>query len=140
MAVFRTATPTANAALDQYNVALNAGGGPGLLKFYTGTQPETADDALSGNTLLGTLTFSDPAASAASARTLTFSTITEDSAADVSGQATFARAQDSNGTTVFDADVGDAVNNPTAIILMNSRDFVVGGPIRVTSFTITLPA
>jgi hypothetical protein len=86
------------------------------------------------------LTFSDPAASAASARTLTFSTITEDSAADVSGQATFARAQDSNGTTVFDADVGDAVNNPTAIILMNSRDFVVGGPIRVTSFTITLPA
>lgn len=139
MAVFRLSTATANAALDAINTRLNAGAGAATLKFYTGSQPAGPDTALSGQTLLGTLTFSDPAAAAASSRTLTFSTITEDASADATGTATWARAADSDGNAVFDADVGDSDTNPTAVIIMNEVNFASGGPIRVTSFTITLP-
>jgi len=47
----------------------------GFIKIYTGTQPATADTALSGNTLLGTLGVNATSAPAASAGVLTFNAV-----------------------------------------------------------------
>ena len=56
MANLRIAAATRNAMLDQLRTLLDAGAAGGTIKIYTGTQPANADTALSGNTLLGTLT------------------------------------------------------------------------------------
>jgi len=136
MANLRITATARNAMLDALNARINLGAGAGTLKLYSGTQPATGDTALSGNTLLATLTFADPAAPAAAAGTLTFSTITEDSAADAAATATFARILDSDGNAVFDGDVGTS----GALVNLNTTTIATGGPVRITSFTITIPA
>lgn len=136
MANVRLASATRSALADGINTLLNAGAGAATIKIYSGTQPATGDTALSGNTLLATLTMSDPAAAAASAGVLTLSAITEDSSADATGTATWARIQDSNGTNVFDCDV----NTAGATINLNTTSLVTGGTVRITSFFITMPA
>jgi len=135
MANFRPSNATRNAMLDAIRILIDAGSAGGTIKFYTGTQPATGEAALSGNTLLGTLTFSDPAAPGASSGTLTFSGITQDSSADATGTAAWARIQDSNGNNVFDVDVGTS----GATINLNTTSIVTGGPITMSSFTITIP-
>jgi hypothetical protein len=135
MANIRVATTVRNAMLDAINTALNAGSGAGTIKIYSGTQPANGDAAESG-TLLATLTLTDPAAGAASAGVLTLSTITEDASADATATATWARLEDSAGTNVFDGDVGTA----SAMINLNTTAIVTGGPVRITSFTITMPS
>lgn len=135
MANIRIGATTRNAMLDALVARMNLGSGPATLKLYSGTQPATADTALSGNTLLATLTFSDPAAPGASAGVITFSTITEDSSADATATATFARIQDSDGNVVFDGDV----NTAASMIVLNTTSIVTGGPVRISSFTITMP-
>lgn len=47
--------------LDALMDLFDAGSGPAEIRFYDGTPPADADAALSGNTLLATLTMSDPA-------------------------------------------------------------------------------
>jgi hypothetical protein len=136
MANIRIAVATRNPMMQALLDRLNLGAGPATIKIYSGTQPANADTALSGNTLLATLTFSDPASPAPAAGVLTFSTITEDASADAAATATFARIQDSDGNVVFDGDVGTS----GALITLNRTDFAVGGPVRITSFTLTLPA
>lgn len=115
---------------------IDAGSGPGTLKLYSGTQPATGDGNLSGNTLLATLTFGDPVASDAASGVLTFDAITEDSSADASATATWARIQDSDGNKIFDGDVGTA----GAMINLNTTTVAAGGPVRITSFSITFPS
>jgi hypothetical protein len=132
----RVALAVRNAHLDAINTALNAGAGAATIKIYTGTQPANADTGLSGNTLLGTLTCTDPAAGSASGGVLTFSAVTQDSAADATGTATWARVADSNGSTVFDCDVGTS----GATLNLNTVAIVTGGPIQVSSFTLTYAA
>jgi hypothetical protein len=136
MANIRAAVAVRNAMLDALVARMNLGAGPATLKIYSGTQPANGDAALSGNTLLGTLTFTDPAAPAASGGTITFSTITEDTAADATGTATFGRIQDSDGNLVTDGDVGTS----GALINLNTTTIAAGGPLRITSFTISIPA
>ena len=136
MANIRMAVAARNAMLDALNARINLGAGPGTLKIYSGTQPATGDTALAGNTLLATLTFSDPAAPAAASGVLTFAAITEDSSSDAAGTATWARIQDSDGNNVLDGDVGTS----GALINLNTTTIAAGGPVRITSFTITLPA
>lgn len=136
MANLRVVAAVRNAMLDAIKTAIDAGSGPGTIKFYSGTQPANADASLSGNTLLGTLTCSDPSASAASGGTLTFSTVTRDNAADATGTASFVRVQDSNGSVVLDADVGTS----GATVIVPSTSFTAGEPVEISSFTITIPA
>src|SRR5689334_2272930 len=82
-------------------------GNAALLRIYSGTQPASADTALSGNTLLAELTCASPFAGAASGGVLTASAITQDSSADATGTATFFRLVKSDGTTVVaDGSVG----------------------------------
>lgn len=128
------ATPIRNNILNQILNAIDAGAGAGTIKIYTGTRPATGA-ALSGNTLLGTLTFSDPCAAAPSGGVLTFNAITQDSAADATGTAAWARIEDSAGTFVCDASVGTA----GADINLSSVSITAGGPISITSATITAP-
>jgi hypothetical protein len=107
----------------------------GTLEFYTGTQPATGDTALSGNTLLGTLTFNATSGTVASG-TLTLNSVTQDSAADATGTATFARMKTSGAVVIGDVDVGTS----GASINMNTTSIVTGGPISITSGTISIPA
>ena len=138
MANFRITTVVRNAMLDAIRDAVDGGAGPATIKVYSGTQPANANAALAGNTLLATLTCSDPSASNASSGTSTLSAITEDSAADATGTATFARIETSTGTTIFDCDVSATGGGGT--IELNTTSIVTGGPVRITSFTISIPA
>jgi hypothetical protein len=125
-----------NAQLQALADLIDAGAAGGKVKVYSGTQPATGDTALSGNTLLGTLTFATTCAASIAAGVLTFAAITEDSSADATGTATFARLTDSNDVSVIDLDVGTS----GASINLNTTSIVTGGPIRLTSGTITAPA
>lgn len=136
MANLRLTAAARNAMWDAVNTLLNAGSGPATCNIYSGTQPANGDTALSGNTLLATLTCTDPAAPSASGGVLTFSAITQDSAADATGTATFARFFSSTPTAIFDCDAG---TSGTTVIL-NTASIVVGGPVTITSATLTLPA
>jgi hypothetical protein len=108
----------------------------GFLRIYSGTQPATADTALSGNTLLAELRFANPSAPAAVAGVLTFSAITSDTAADATGTATFFRAFKADGTTaVYDGSVGTS----SADLVIDSTAIQVGADVDVTSLTHTVP-
>lgn len=138
MANVRVVAATRNSRLNLIRDAVDGGAGAGKIKFYTGTQPANADAGLSGNTLLGTLTCSDPCAPGASGGVLTFSAITEDASADATGTCTWARITTSADATVFDCDVTATGGGGT--ITINTTSITAGGPIRMTSFTLTEPA
>ncbi len=136
MANFRLVTAVKNSTLDVIKTAIDAGVGAGLIKIYTGTQPSLPSDAVTTQTLLGTLTFSDPCGSSSSG-TLTFSAITQDSSADATGTATWARITDSAANVVFDCDVG--VTGGGATLQFNTTNFVITGPILISSFAVSVP-
>ena len=135
MANVRIAATIRSSMVTQILNAIDADAGAGTIKIYTGTQPANGDAALSGNTLLGTLTFSVTSGSVTTG-TLTFSAITDDSSADATGTATWARIQDNSGDNVFDCDVGTS----GATINLNTTSIVAGGPIQITSGSISIPA
>ena len=137
MANMRLSTALRNAMIQQVQVKADAGAGAGTINIRSGSQPASAEDAETG-TLLATLTFSDPSAPSASGGVLTFSAITEDSSADATGTATWARIKDSTGATVFDCDVTATGGGGT--IQLNTTSIVAGGPVRITAFTATMPA
>jgi len=138
MALFRILAAVRNSMVSVINTAMNAGSGAAVIEFYAGSMPANADAGLGGATLLGTLTCTDPAAPAPSGGTLTLSAITEDSIADASGTCTFVRCKDSAGTTVWDADASATGGGGT--VQMNTVAVVAGGPIRISSATIQIPA
>lgn len=135
MANMRLSTSLRNAMIQAVQTKIDAGPAAGTINIRSGVQPATAEDAETG-TLLATLTCSDPSAGAAAAGVLTLSAITEDASADATGTATWARIKDSTGATVFDCDVGTS----GATINLNTAAIVAGGPVRITSFTCTMPA
>lgn len=135
-AIMRIIADLRNAQADAIATLIDAGAGAGTIKLYTGSMPAHPADAIGAVTLLGTLTFADPCVAApAAAGVLTFDTITQDAAADNAGVAAWARIADSNGNAVFDVNVGTA----DASIILNTTTIVAGGPIAITSFTITIP-
>jgi hypothetical protein len=138
MANVRVANTPLQAMGDAIVDLIDAGAGAGTIKIYTGTQPADGDAALGGNTLLGTLTFSDPAFGATSTSGVaTASAITDDSSADATGTATWARIQDSDAANVFDCDVTATGGGGT--ITLNSTSITSGGTISITAFTLTHP-
>lgn len=136
MANVRLADAALQAAMDAVVDLIDAGAGAGTIKIYTASQPANADVAISSQTLLATLTFSDPAFGATnSSGVATASAITSDSSADATGTATWARIADSNGNTIFDCDVGTS----GATINLNSVAITTGGTVSIASFTMTHP-
>lgn len=135
MANFRISTAVRNALADQLRALLDLGPGPGTIEIRSGVQPASPDDPVTG-TLLATLTFADPCAPAAVDGVLTFSPIIEDSAADATGTATWARILNGAGVAGVDVDIGVA----GATLIINTVNIVAGGPVRISFFAITIPA
>lgn len=119
--------------LDELTALIDAGTGAGLLRIYDGTRPADPDTAVSGQTLLAELTFSDPSAAAASGGVWTASSITQDSSANATGTASWFRVVDSDGNGVIDGDVGTSSSD----LNLNSVSIVAGGAVSVSSFVIT---
>lgn len=119
-----------NAAADAVTTLLNSG----KLRIYDGTQPATANTAITTQTLLAELTFNATAFGAASNGVATANSITADSSADATGTASWFRAVKSDGTTaVFDGSVGTS----SADLVLNSVNISSGAQVSVTSFTYT---
>lgn len=135
-AYIRLADATRNATLDAITARMDAGAGAATMKVYTGTIPTNANTAIGAQVLLGTLTFTDPSAGAASAGVWTASAITQDGSADASGTIGWARIADSDGTTIMDVSAGTGSG---VVLAFNTLAITAGGPISCSAFTITVP-
>lgn len=101
------------------------------LRIYSGSRPATGGAI---TTLLAELTCNATFAPAASAGVLTLNAITQDSSADATGTATWARIFKSDGTTiVLDCSVGTSA----ADIILTTVSIVAAAAVSVTSATIT---
>jgi hypothetical protein len=119
-----------NAAADAVTALLNSG----YLRIYDGSQPATANTAITTQVKLAELTFNSTAFGAASNGVSTANAITADTSADATGTATWFRAVKSDGTTaVFDGSVGTS----SADLVLNSVAISSGAQVSVTSFTYT---
>lgn len=124
---------TRNAIVDA--VVTNIGNS-GRLRIYSGARPATVGTAITSQTLLAELALGSPAAPPAVNGVATFNAIAQDPSADATGTATFFRIFQSNGTTaVIDGDVGTSGSD----LNMNTTSIVAGGPIQITSLTLTAP-
>ena len=123
---------------------LNAGNAlfnGGTLTFYSGTIPATPETALSGNTALCTFTFSATAFGAPSLsggyESGAGSFTSSSASPSAGGVVSFARAVESNGTTVIaDYTVGTSA---TDIIIVNTT-VQTGVPVTISSFANRIPA
>ena len=115
---------------------IDAGSGAGTLKIYTATQPAGPGTAITDQTILATLTFSDPAFGAAASGVATADTITSDTSVDNSGTAAWGRIADSDSTAIIDVSIGTS----GADINFDSVTFVAGGTAAISSLTVTVPA
>jgi len=120
-----------NRMLDTLNTELGAT--PKLIA-YNGTQPATADTALSGNTVLATIPLPTNPFGTAAARVIALSASADDTSADASGTTTWASFTKTDGTTrVLD------VASP-ADLDWTTEVFTIGELIRLSTFTLTMPA
>lgn len=125
------ANATVNGQGDNLATRLNSG----FLRIYDGTQPATADTAITTQVLLAELTFSATAAPATSNGLITFNAITSDSSANATGTPTWFRAVQSNGTTVvMDGSVGASGANLN-LSGLTAGQIIIGGTVAVSSFT-----
>lgn len=120
----------ANAACDAMAVLANSG----RLKILDGTQPATADTAISTQVVLADLTMNATAFGAAVAGVATANAITSDTSADATGTATWFRLFKSDNTTVIcDGSVGTA----SADMILTTVSIVAAASVSITSFTLT---
>lgn len=114
-----------NARLDEISTAV---GNAGLWRIYDGSRPATGGTA---TTLLAELTCGTPFAGAASAGVLTLNSITQDSSANATGTATWARIATSGGTAIVDMNVGTSgsdLNLTTTSIVATQPVSITGSP------------
>lgn len=113
----------------------DAGAGAGEIRIYSGTAPADADAALSGNTLLVTLTFTDPAfansVDSNPGATATASAIASGTCV-AAGTATFFRVLDSNGVVRAQGLVSTSGAEMNFVLV----GFVVGLIVSVTAMTV----
>lgn len=134
----RLTTAARNAAVDAI-VDLIDPGGAGTIEIYQGTQPMSANDGTGASMLLGTLTFTDtPAAfNSASSGSASARAISDELSA-AQGTAGWFRVKDGLGATVFDGNI--TATGAGGDLELNTVTIESGGPIRVSSFTFTIPA
>ena len=123
--------------------AIDAGADAGLIDIYSGTKPTNANTAIGAQIRLGTLTFADPCSSAPGSlgTTLTMGSITQDSSADASGTATWARVYSytAAGTVrVPVCDIDITATGGSGTMQMNTTNIVAGGPILISSFVLSV--
>lgn len=120
----------ANASADAVTPLLNTG----YLRIYSGTQPATADTAITSQTLLAELRFASTAFGAAADGVATANAIVDEDSALATGTATWFRLFKSDGTTaVADGSVGTS----GADLNLSSVSLAPGITVSVTSFTYT---
>lgn len=140
MANLRLSNATRSAMADALDeAAINSGASAATLKLYSGTQPATADTALSGNTLLATFTLDDPAFGAASNGVITLAGVPRTTTGASAGTATFFRLESvgaGNIGTVMDGDVGTS----GATLILNTATISVGVDVSITAGTLTVPS
>jgi hypothetical protein len=123
-----------NLAVNTKADALAALANSGFLDIYDGTQPATADTAITTQVKLASLGFGATAFGSAVAGVATANAITQDSSADATGTATWFRAYKSDHTTViFDGSVGTSGAN----LNLNSVAISSGAVVQCSSFTTT---
>lgn len=120
----------ANTACDAMAALLNTG----YLRIYDGTQPATADTAITTQTQLAELRFAASAFGSAVAGVATAAAITSDSSADATGTASWYRALKSDGSTVV---LDGSVGLSAADLILNAVAIVAGAAVAVTSMTLT---
>ena len=128
----------ANAACNEI-VGLIDAGGAGTLTIYGGSQP-SAPETATAEQPLAIIPLNFPAfghASSGSASLVTTPQI-EDEMAEASGDAAWFRITNGNGTAVIDGAVGQDPPG-TAELVLNTITINAGGPVRITSFTFTVP-
>lgn len=131
---YRLSTDTRNKSCDAIVDDIDAGSAAGTIAIRTGAQPTNVGDADTG-TLLGTLTFSDPAFGAAATGVATASAITSDTSADNSGTAGHFRIKDSDGNIHSDGTCGQGSGD----LSFDNNVIVAGGVIAISSMTVTVP-
>lgn len=108
----------------------------GLIDAGSGTATGVLEIWTTGlGTLLGTLSFSNPAFPTTATGTATASTITQDTAADATGTAAVWVAKNRSGTEVMRGTASGPGGGGE--LELNTTAIVAGGPIQVSSFTIT---
>lgn len=135
MPIAKLAASVRSAMAEAMIAEFDMGAGPATAQFYTGSMPASLG-AVTTQTLLGTLTCSDPCATQ-SEGVITFSAITQDSAADAGGEASWVRILDGAGAAKADLDVTN--NAGTGAVKLNTTTVVAGGPIQLSSLIITMP-
>jgi hypothetical protein len=106
----------------------------GYLRIYDGTQPATADTAISSQTLLAELRFGNPAYESAIQGLATPYDFTADPSANATGTASWFRALKSDGTTaVFDGSVGTSGAN----LNLNTTSIEAGAEVSVSNLNYT---
>jgi hypothetical protein len=124
-----------NAAVD----ALDGGAGAATIAVYGDTRATDVDTAVGAQTLLGTLTCSDPAFGDAVDDTpgalATASAITADASADNTDTATWFRASTSAPTACIDGNVGTS----SADMILNTVAVVAGAEIAISAWTVFQP-
>lgn len=125
---------TASTLADELIADIAAGAGNATIAVYTGAPPASPAVA-HGSTLLGTLTCSATPATQVDG-TVTFNAITQDSAADASGTAAWARICDGDGAGVMDVDVSNGAGD--GAVKLNTTTIVAGGPILLSDLVIVV--
>jgi hypothetical protein len=122
-------TTLRNARMDAITTAI---GNAGKLQIYDGTKPATGA-AVTTQTKLAELTLGSPFAPGADDGVLTPNAVTQDSAADATGTASWCRVLKADDTFVIDGDVGTTGK----FLNLNTTSIVAGGPVAITSWEMT---
>ena len=125
-----------NAMLNAFRDLIDAGGDGGMIRIYKGLQPASADATVPDSRLLGVIELMAPSGPDAIDGVLKLSAMTGAVVALASGEASFARISSSRGDSVIDLDVGSAA----ASVAIDNTSLVAGGPLRMASATISIPA
>jgi hypothetical protein len=116
--------------------ALDSGGAAGYIKIYDGIQPSSVSVVVTTQNILSENTLSYPCATAANG-IITFSPISEDSFANNSGIASWARFFNSAGAAIVDASISQIGGGGD--LQMNTVNIVQNGPIRFGTMSWTMP-
>jgi hypothetical protein len=135
MAASARATAGVNAACDAVAGLLD----DGYIRIYSETRAATPNTAIGAQVLLAELRFNATAFGAAVAGVATANAITDDSSANATGTAAWARLLQSDGTTaVMDLDVTTSAGSDR--IVLDTVAIAAGATVSISSLTMTQPA
>jgi hypothetical protein len=125
-----------NTASTEANALVGSFTNGALLEIYNGSQPATPETAISGQTLLATVTLASPAFGSASNGVITANSIS-DVTITTSGTAAWFRLFKSDGVTVI---MDGSVGTSGCDLNLNSTALSSGATLSTTSFTFTVPS